>query len=213
MNNWRIRSNQDLVKWNVRVSPKQYFNIPQRNNKEKLSKRGGPRGDWGKTMLRREATVNQGQGNVSPLSFSLEIWNQVLKKKSQVSLIWPRPNVKLSRDELNSNLSLTKQVKARPLGQTSNLIRIQIDQHDLSVCFRRKNSVKSKVELNDYHELNSLSLVCLMWSLTFNEGLRAYLTCKFDLHQSPYQFHRKSAQLITSVYTGRPNGMTRRRQV
>ena len=37
MKNWRIRSNQDLVKLNARISPKQCFNIPQRNNKEKAS--------------------------------------------------------------------------------------------------------------------------------------------------------------------------------
>ena len=52
-------------------------------------------GDWSKPMFHREATVNQGQGDVSPRSFFFEIWNHALKKKSQVSLIIPRSNVKL----------------------------------------------------------------------------------------------------------------------
>ena len=44
--------------------------------------------------------------------------------------------------------------KARQLDQASNLIRISIEQHILSVCLRRTNSI-SQVKRRAYHELQS----------------------------------------------------------
>ena len=91
--------------------------------------------------------MNQGQGDVSPPSFFLkygQIWNHVLKKKSQVSLIIRRSNVKL-------HMRRTKlQFESIQTGKSST-VRSNVERnskHDLSVCFRRTNSVKSNVELN-----------------------------------------------------------------
>ena len=73
-------------------------------------------------------------------------------------------------------------VNTQPLAQTLNLIQIYIDQHATLVCSRwiepagrskliRTNSVESNLELT-YHELNSVSSVCLIWSAAFVLGLR-----------------------------------------